>query len=131
MEASYNNQGKRTSLKRYIRGNNTQCVIIMYNPSTANNLVDDRTVSKLNKIIEFNGYNSYELVNLKVKFDGNIINNRDIIIAWGNYGYEKGLHFLSQHQDKNFKCFGININGSPKMPTRMSDNTEIIDFIIN
>ena len=59
--------------------------------------------------------------------------NAEIIVAWG--AYKKidttkilAINFFKKHKGYDFKCVGINKDGSPKHPLFLSAKTPLIDY---
>lgn len=60
--------------------------------------------------------------------------NAEIVVAWG--AYKKivsteilAINFFKKYKGYNFKCLGVNQDGSPKHPLFLKATTPLIDFI--
>lgn len=117
---------KRVCLKRQWGPLSPLCAILMHEPSTANAIDDDTTITRCINICKSNGYGGIMVYNLKYKQE---IPYRDIVIAWGNNlsvkETQKTIGELSKH---NLLCFTKLKNGNPGLPTRLGYNTKIIAF---
>lgn len=128
---------------RYVlqRGDSTSnCVVVMLNPSTADDVADDATIRKLNRFTRDWGYASYSVVNCyafrstdpaalasaadPVGPDNDfyldlMARKRFIVAAWGNDArpqrVQQVVSALTRYGNSLY-CFGTNMNGSPKHP---------------
>ena len=136
----------RYELSRHWDLSKSDILFIMLNPSIANEDIDDPTIKRLISFtIEFNhgGFfvtnlftyitpysktldTSIGLTKLNLKTIKNLVNKVDeVIYAWGNSIKEpQELKNLV----KNPKCFGKNLNGTPKHPLYLSSNSKLIKF---
>lgn len=138
--AKYNdndNNNNRVSLERIWNTTQPIACVIMSTP-IATDIMDDRTTTMISSILRNNNYGGYELINV-----GHIQNveslqtfriqkYRNIIIAWGNKEHQENeninilINYLrTRHQ---LLCFGTTRIGAPKMPTRLSRDTNIIPY---
>jgi len=135
---------------RYLlqRGDGTSnCVVVMLNPSTADDVADDPTIRKLNRFTRDWGYASYSVVNCyafrstdpaalasaadPVGPDNDfyldlMARKRFIVAAWGNDArpqrVQQVVSALTRYGN-NLYCFGTNTNGSPKHPLYLPYDT--------
>ena len=136
----------RYELSRHWDLSKSDILFIMLNPSIANEDIDDPTIKRLISFTrEFNhgGFfvanlftyitpysktldTSIGLTKLNLKTIKNLVNKVDgVIYAWGNSIKEpQELKNLV----KNPKCFGKNLNGTPKHPLYLSSNSKLIKF---
>jgi len=107
--------------------------IIMYYPSTADSKNDDVTIKRCIDIAKFNDYGSISVYNIQEDvFDSSFLEEESpVVLAWGN----KLSKTKSEKMVKSFKesslslfCFGKLKNGNPSLPTRLSKNTEIVEY---
>ena len=141
-----NNKKERFSLSRQWDESKRKILYIMFNPSIADNERDDPTIRRLiNFTIKFN-YGGFFVGNIfslitpypdqintlngsskkNVRELKKLINQVDkVVYAWGNLTEEpnflKDLVF-------NPKCFGKNLNGSPKHPLYLPKNIQLISY---
>ncbi len=137
---------ERYSLKREWDKSKNKILYIMLNPSLADDKNDDPTIRRLinfSKKFNYGGFlvgNIYSTISPNPKevdiSDGisdknlvellKLINQVDeIVYAWGNNAYEP--EFLKDLVS-NPKCFGKNLDGSPKHPLYLSKNIQLIQY---
>ena len=110
------------TLKRKWDSSLQSITILMYKPSTADALINDKTITSCIKIAENNGYGGITVYNIP-----NIPPNIPIVLAWGMKIYKKKSRdiidklFLS----RELLCFVQLKNGSPGLPTRLKHKTAI------
>ena len=136
----------RYELSRHWDLNKSDILFIMLNPSIANEDIDDPTIKRLisfTREFKYGGFfvanlftyitpysktldTSIGLTKLNLKTIKNLVNKVDeVIYAWGNSIKEpQELKNLV----KNPKCFGKNLNGTPKHPLYLSSNSKLIKF---
>tara|TARA_B000000475_G_C15933119_1_gene421634 strand:+ start:364 stop:840 length:477 start_codon:yes stop_codon:yes gene_type:complete len=136
----------RYELSRHWDLSKSDILFIMLNPSIANEDIDDPTIKRLisftrgfkhggffvaNLFTYITPYSktldtSIGLTKLNLKTIKNLVNKVDeVIYAWGNSIKEpQELKNLV----KNPKCFGKNLNGTPKHPLYLSSNSKLIKF---
>ena len=146
-KANFSNDRKeRYSLTRIWNFEKPLFLFIMFNPSNADDTIDDPTIRRLIDFTEKFEYGGFKVVNLFTKISPNpknvniskvlkiknlkvikkMVNSVDeIVYAWGNKFHEP-LEF--KKLVPNPKCFGLNIDGSPKHPLYLSSNTKLVDF---
>lgn len=129
--ATYNSID-RTSLIRIWNQKLPKCHIIMYYPSTATGIIDDKTVERCVNIAKFNGYGSIFVTNIHKDvlnlFDTTV---EEIIVAWGNkVSKDDNEKMINKLRERNLriKCFKRNKNGTPSLPTRLSYSTVINNY---
>jgi len=136
----------RYSLKREWDKSKNQILYIMLNPSMADDKNDDPTIRRLidfTRKFEYGGFlvgnifttitpnpkeidrskgmsdkNFEKLLNLIYKVD-------KIVYAWGN-SVEEPQHLKELILSP--KCFGKNLNGTPKHPLYLPKNSKLIDY---
>ena len=137
---------ERYSLKREWDKSKNKILYIMLNPSLADDKNDDPTIRRLinfTKKFNYGGFlvgnifttitpNPKELDKSKGMSDKNLeeliklINKVDqIVYAWGSSIEEPQL---LKKLVLNPKCFGKNLNGTPKHPLYLPSQTELINF---
>ena len=137
---------ERYSLKREWDKSKNKILYIMLNPSLADDKNDDPTIRRLisfTKKYNYGGFlvgnifttitpNPKELDKSKGMSDKNfeelikLINKVDqIVYAWGDNIEEPQL---LKELVLNPKCFGKNLNGSPKHPLYLPSETKLINF---
>jgi hypothetical protein len=136
----------RYELSRHWDLSKSDILFIMLNPSIANEDIDDATIKRLisfTREFKHGGFfvanlftyitpysktldTSIGLTKLNLKTIKNLVNKVDeVIYAWGNSIKEpQELKNLV----KNPKCFGKNLNGTPKHPLYLSSNSKLIKF---
>lgn len=136
----------RYELSRHWDLSKSDILFIMLNPSIANENIDDPTIKRLisfTREFKHGGFfvanlftyitpysktldTSIGLTKLNLKTIKNLVNKVDeVIYAWGNSIKEpQELKNLV----KNPKCFGKNLNGTPKHPLYLSSNSKLIKF---
>jgi hypothetical protein len=140
------NKKHRYELSRHWDLSKSDILFIMLNPSIANEDIDDPTIKRLisfTREFKHGGFfvanlftyitpysktldTSIGLTKLNLKTIKNLVNKVDeVIYAWGNSIKEpQELKNLV----KNPKCFGKNLNGTPKHPLYLSSNSKLIKF---
>ena len=137
---------ERYSLKREWDKSKNKILYIMLNPSLADDNNDDPTIRRLinfSKKFNYGGFlvgNIYSTISPNPKevdkSDGisdknlvellKLINQvEEIVYAWGNNAYEPEL---LKDLVSNPKCFGKNLNGSPKHPLYLPKNIQLISY---
>ena len=137
---------ERYSLKREWDKSKNKILYIMLNPSLADDKNDDPTIRRLinfTKKFNYGGFlvgnifttitpNPKEIDKSKGMSDKNfekllnLINNVDkIVYAWGN-SVEEPQHLKELILSP--KCFGKNLNGTPKHPLYLPKNSLLIDY---
>ena len=137
---------ERYLLKREWDKSKNKILYIMLNPSLADDNNDDPTIRRLinfSKKFNYGGFlvgNIYSTISPNPKevdkSDGisdknlvellKLINQvEEIVYAWGNNAYEP--EFLKDLVS-NPKCFGKNLNGSPKHPLYLPKNIQLISY---
>ena len=137
---------ERYSLKREWDNSKNKILYIMLNPSLADDKNDDPTIRRLinfTKKFNYGGFlvgnifttitpNPKELDKSKGMSDKNfeelikLINKVDqIVYAWGSSIEEPQL---LKKLVLNPKCFGKNLNGTPKHPLYVPSQTKLINF---
>ncbi len=136
----------RYELSRHWDLSKSDILFIMLNPSIASENIDDPTIKRLiNFTKEFNygGFfvanlftyitpysktldTSSGLTKLNLKTIKNFVNKaEEVVYAWGNSIKEpEELKNLVE----NPKCFGRNLNGTPKHPLYLPSNSKLIKF---
>lgn len=136
----------RYELSRHWDLSKSDILFIMLNPSIANEDIDDPTIKRLisfTREFKHGGFfvanlftyitpysktldTSIGLTKLNLKTIKNLVNKvNEVIYAWGNSIKEpQELKNLV----KNPKCFGKNLNGTPKHPLYLSSNSKLIKF---
>jgi hypothetical protein len=139
MDAKFNEDKKRVSLLRVWNEKLKKCCVVMNFPSSADKEKDDMTIRRTVQILNFNGFGSLFVVNVGVSnFEEKIKDalirdlNTTVVIAWGNHLTRKDnineikkLRKMIEEIEcsSEILCFGININGTPKLPTMLSTKT--------
>ena len=137
---------ERYSLNREWDKSKNKILYIMLNPSLANEKNDDPTIRRLinfTKKFNYGGFlvgnifttitpNPKEIDKSKGMSDKNfekllnLINKVDqIVYAWGNSVEEPQL---LKELILSPKCFGKNLNGTPKHPLYLPKNSKLIDY---
>ena len=137
---------ERYSLKREWDKSKNKILYIMLNPSLADDNNDDPTIRRLinfSKKFNYGGFlvgNIYSTISPNPKevdkSDGisdknlvellKLINQvEEIVYAWGNNAYEP--EFLKDLVS-NPRCFGKNLNGSPKHPLYLPSDSKLMSF---
>ena len=136
----------RYELSRHWDLSKSDILFIMLNPSIANEDIDDPTIKRLISFTREFKHGGFFVANLftyitpysktldtsigltkqNLKTIKNLVNKVDeVIYAWGNSIKEpQELKNLV----KNPKCFGKNLNGTPKHPLYLSSNSKLIKF---
>lgn len=133
---------------------NAELPFVMYiglNPSKANEVDNDNTITKVRKISENNGYGGLYMVNCfpHISTDPNgIVIDRDfieindrhlkeisekcktVVFAWGSKDIikDEGRDLKMIEMFPNAKALFINKDGSPKHPLYCKDNSKFINF---
>ena len=123
--AKYDN-GTRTYLKRKWDSSLPSLTILMYKPSTADALINDKTITSCIKIAENNGYGGIAVYNIP-----NIPPNIPIVLAWGmKINKKKSKDIIDKlFLSHELLCFVQLKNGSPGLPTRLKHKTAIKPYI--
>ena len=137
---------ERYSLKREWDKSKNKILYIMLNPSLADDNNDDPTIRRLinfSKKFNYGGFlvgNIYSTISPNPKevdkSDGisdrnlvellKLINQvEEIVYAWGNNAYEP--EFLKDLVS-NPKCFGKNLNGTPKHPLYLPSSSKLESY---
>lgn len=127
----------------------SNCVVVMLNPSTADDVADDATIRKLNRFTRDWGYAAYQVVNCyafratdpsdldsaadPVGPDNDfyldlMARKRLIVAAWGNEAKPERVRQVVSSLMRfgnNLYCFGTNKNGSPKHPLYVPYETNL------
>ena len=136
----------RYELSRHWDLSKSDILFIMLNPSIANENIDDPTIKRLinfTKKFNYGGFfvanlftyitpysktldTSSGLTKLNLKTIKNFVNKaEEVVYAWGNSIKEpEELKNLVE----NPKCFGRNLNGTPKHPLYLPSNSKLIKF---
>ena len=136
----------RYKLSRHWDLSKSDILFIMLNPSIANENIDDPTIKRLinfTKKFNYGGFfvanlftyitpysktldTSSGLTKLNLKTIKNFVNKaEEVVYAWGNSIKEpEELKNLVE----NPKCFGRNLNGTPKHPLYLPSNSKLIKF---
>lgn len=136
----------RYELSRHWDLSKSDILFIMLNPSIANEDIDDPTIKRLISFTREFKYGGFFVANLftyitpysktldtsigftklNLKTIKNLVNKVDeVIYAWGNSIKEP---IELKKLVKNPKCFGKNLNGTPKHPLYLSSNSKLIKF---
>jgi hypothetical protein len=136
----------RLMLSRHWNLKNPSLLYIMFNPSIADDKIDDPTIRRLISFSKTFNYGGFYVANLytyitpnpkiidtsvgvkknNLKIIMNLTNKvEDIVYAWGNSIVEPSeLRNLITSP----LCFGKNTNGSPKHPLYLSSKSKLIKF---
>lgn len=136
----------RYELSRHWDLSKSDILFIMLNPSIASENIDDPTIKRLinfTKKFNYGGFfvanlftyitpysktldTSSGLTKLNLKTIKNFVNKaEEVVYAWGNSIKEpEELKNLVE----NPKCFGRNLNGTPKHPLYLPSNSKLIKF---
>lgn len=132
-----------------------RCLYIMFNPSTANTEMCDRTLDRCISLAKENGYGSIAVVNLfsyrtakvfelkkaevrnhpdNLKIVRQAIDEAEIVIAaWGgNIRQKSDFSWVLEQaakQEKFIYCFGKNKTNTPKHPLYLKRGTELELFV--
>ena len=125
-------ESKRNWLYRKFDDNET-IVVLMDNPSHAGIINNDQTTNRLNKIIPYNDYGSYHLLNVSIQGwekdleDLSKLTDK-IVIGWGASRRDKKetqhMRIMIQEHYKNIYQFQA--KGKENMPTRLKFKTKIV-----
>ena len=137
---------KRYSLNREWDKSKNKILYIMLNPSLADDKNDDPTIRRLINFTKKFNYGGFLVGNIFTKITPNpkeidkskgmsdknfekllnLINKVDqIVYAWGNSVEEPQL---LKELILSPKCFGKNLNGTPKHPLYLPKNSKLIDY---
>ena len=137
---------ERYSLNREWDKSKNKILYIMLNPSLANEKNDDPTIRRLINFTKKFNYGGFLVGNIFTKITPNpkeidkskgmsdknfekllnLINKVDqIVYAWGNSVEEPQL---LKELILSPKCFGKNLNGTPKHPLYLPKNSKLIDY---
>ena len=137
---------ERYSLKREWDNSKNKILYIMLNPSLADDKNDDPTIRRLINFTKKFNYGGFLVGNIFTKITPNpkeidkskgmsdknfekllnLINKVDqIVYAWGNSVEEPQL---LKELILSPKCFGKNLNGTPKHPLYLPKNSKLIDY---
>ena len=137
---------ERYSLKREWDKSKNKILYIMLNPSLADDKNDDPTIRRLINFSKKFNYGGFLVGNIFTKITPNpkeidkskgmsdknfekllnLINKVDqIVYAWGNSVEEPQL---LKELILSPKCFGKNLNGTPKHPLYLPKNSKLIDY---
>ena len=137
---------ERYSLKREWDKSKNKILYIMLNPSLADDKNDDPTIRRLINFTKKFNYGGFLVGNIFTKITPNpkeidkskgmsdknfekllnLINKVDqIVYAWGNSVEEPQL---LKELILSPKCFGKNLNGTPKHPLYLPKNSKLIDY---
>ena len=137
---------ERYSLKREWDKSKNKILYIMLNPSLADDKNDDPTIRRLISFTKKYNYGGFLVGNIFTTITPNpkeidkskgisvknfekllkLINKVDqIVYAWGDNIEEPQL---LKELVSNPKCFGKNLNGSPKHPLYLPSETKLINF---
>ena len=137
---------ERYSLSREWDKSKNKILYIMLNPSLADDKNDDPTIRRLINFTKKFNYGGFLVGNIFTKITPNpkeidkskgmsdknfekllnLINKVDkIVYAWGN-SIEEPQHLKELILSP--KCFGKNLNGTPKHPLYLPKNSKLIDY---
>ena len=137
---------ERYSLKREWDKSKNKILYIMLNPSLADDKNDDPTIRRLISFTKKYNYGGFLVGNIFTTITPNpkeidkskgisdknfekllkLINKVDqIVYAWGNSVEEPQL---LKELILSPKCFGKNLNGTPKHPLYLPKNSKLIDY---
>jgi hypothetical protein len=130
----------RFSLHRLWQPEMPLATFVMLNPSTADDLKNDPTITRCINLARFWGFGGINVVNLfayrtcdpthlrKITkpvgkendkhIESNAFNSSRVILAWGNHGSwrERDQEVLELLNDFDLGCIGSNKSGQPKHP---------------
>jgi hypothetical protein len=120
--------GKRSYLSRTWDATKKKCVILMHDPSTADDMTDDTTIKRCISICRNNGYGGIQVYNINHLVDE--IQGTEIVIAWGNSISKKESKKIAIKLRNTYHllCFSTLKNGNPGLPTRLQKHTMLRDF---
>ena len=123
-----------------------KAMCIGLNPSTANEVDNDPTISRLVSLLRNNGYGGFIMTNLfalvspypedlrscpdpikdndKWMYDARSKCD-DVIFCWGNFKQAEYRSKVMKSRYSEALCFGVNSNGSPKHPLYLKQDTSI------
>ena len=121
-------EGKRSYLSRTWDTNKKKCVILMNDPSTADDINDDTTIKRCISICKNNDYGGIQVYNINHLFDD--IQGNEVVIAWGNLISKKESKKIVIRLRNTYRllCFSKLKNGNPGLPTRLQSSTIITPF---
>jgi len=127
-------EGKRIFLERNWNSKLPYITILMYYPSTANDVTDDKTIKSCIKIAEYNNYGGIKVYNIHDSVKQNIPDtDTNVVLAWGMKMKNKKKcrdiidNLLLSHK---LLCFVQLKDGSPGLPTRLSHKTIIKPYSV-
>ena len=143
----------RYSLTReWLIGDRKQ-VMVMLNPSSADERFDDATTTLMVRRAQRDGFRCYEAVNLFALIDTDpkgLLNHVDpigpendaaiveaisdsgrIIIAWGNHGAlnDRAAAVMRLLEGRDLHCFGRTKSGAPRFPRALRSDAALQRFI--
>ena len=130
--ATYNAQNIRTSLWRTWDSSRPTMYILMWYPSTANEIKNDKTIDRCISIAKNNNYGSITVYNIGTyKHDepwSVPLTGTDLVIAWGaKISNEESRSITSYLSGRyNLYCFKKLKDGRPGLPTRLPNSTVIV-----
>lgn len=133
--ACYDREFTRMNLSRVWNVEKPTACVIMYYPSTADSCHDDMTITRLQSILQHNGYGSMQVINTSVGMLEELRKVQsqgcdDVLIAWGNKlkpsKSSKVIEAILNEGIDRVGCFGLNMTGTPVMPTRLPSKTDVI-----
>lgn len=148
-----NDRLKRYSLIKTWDQEGTRAAALLYNPSEANTVMNDKTVNILVNVAYRHGHGSLEVVNLlpKINQDPTLLSIEDrkwddenfefvklafnnaerVILGWGTDGAKitvRGLYQLMVKNKKKLYCLGYTKKGVPAHPVLKSDKSILEPF---
>lgn len=126
-------------------------VYILLNPSTADETINDPTISRCIDIAKYNGFGSIKVMNLFAyratqppdmkcqcdpvgpendKYLLEETKDSIILLAWGNHGnfMNRSAAVVTLLQDKELFCLAKNKSGEPKHPLYIKTETKLHPF---
>lgn len=136
---------RRQILKRRLAYGEENVVVVLCNPNTADDKMDDHTTTKCMNFFRNKGYSLMTFVNLftirsahpkelRNVIDpvgdndiASVLKNADLVVyGWGKLPVYLMKHYLWNEQEPEFLrsvadpwCFGVNSNGAPTHPARI------------
>lgn len=128
-----------------------KAAFIGLNPSTANEIDNDNTITKLRKVTAHNGFGGFYMLNLFAwvsrnpddlkKVEDPLLNNDlyidhyagladKIVFCWGNFKQAIGRDVIMKRKFPDAWCLDMNANKSPKHPLYCKDITELKPYIL-
>jgi hypothetical protein len=140
--ATFSQDGKHRFLLFRRWDDRPGATVIGLNPSTANGDRDDPTIGTIKRILNFNGYGYFFMVNLftmitpypkELIHDNNFeksielwresaFNSNEVIFAWGNFK-TLGRNEIAKKLFPKALCFNHLKNGEPRHPMYLKDQT--------